>query len=103
MRFVMLNCIMKQKTHRRPAAATKQRTTLTLPVESLTQAKRLAQARHVNLSSVISEALSDGLRLHADAARSEEILNRYKRAFGRFSEEEMMLLNGVILEPVGKR
>ena len=94
---------MKPKNHRRPSSTSKQRTTLTLPAESLAQAKRLAQARHVNLSSVISEALADGLRQHADAARSEEILNRYKRAFGPFSDEEMMLLDGVILEPAGKR
>jgi post-segregation antitoxin (ccd killing protein) len=94
---------VKPKPHRRSTSESKQRTTLTLPAESLAHAKRLAQARHVNLSSVISEALADGLRQHADAARSEETLNRYKRSFGPFADREMMLLDGVILEPAGKR
>jgi hypothetical protein len=35
---------------------------LTLPVETLTDAKRIASVRHVNLGTVISEALSEGLR-----------------------------------------
>jgi hypothetical protein len=52
---------------------------------------------------VISEALSEGLRQHAESARSEEILGRYKRAFAKFSEDEILVLDGVILEPAGKR
>lgn len=94
---------MKPKIHRRPASTSKQRTTLTLPADSLAQAKRIAQARRVNLSVVISEALSEGLRQHAQSAHSEAILSRYKQAFGTFSEEEILLLDGVILEPAGKR
>jgi hypothetical protein len=93
---------VKPKIHRRPDSASKQRTTLTLPTESLAQAKRIAQVRRVNLSVVISEALSEGLRHDSESARSEEILNRYKRAFGKFSEEETLVLDGVILEPAGK-
>jgi hypothetical protein len=69
----------------------------------LAAAKRIAQARRVNLSVVISEALSEGLRQYAQSAHSEEILSRYKRAFSKFSEEEMLVLDGVILEPAGKR
>jgi post-segregation antitoxin (ccd killing protein) len=94
---------VKTKTHRRSAPAAKQRTTLTLPAESLAQARSIAQARRVNLSVVISEALSEGLRQHAESARSEEILGRYKRAFAKFSEDEILVLDGVILEPAGKR
>jgi hypothetical protein len=78
----------------------KRRTTLTLPADSLTLAERLAQARQVNLSTVVSEALSEGLRLQIAQERSEEVLKAYKKAFSGFSHEEILLLDGVILEPV---
>jgi post-segregation antitoxin (ccd killing protein) len=81
----------------------KRRTTLTLPVDSLTQAQQIARCRNVNLSTVIAEALSEGLRRHADAQRSEEILNGYRKAFAGLSDDEMAILDGVILKPVGRR
>jgi post-segregation antitoxin (ccd killing protein) len=87
----------------RNTSSAKRRTTLTIPADYLAQAKRIARARHLNLSAVISEAISEGLRQHSETERSEQILEQYKRAFGRFSEEEMLLLDGVILEPVNKR
>jgi hypothetical protein len=52
---------------------------------------------------VISEALSDGLRQHTAADRAEEVLSMYKKAFGGFSDEEMSLLDGIILEPESAR
>ena len=94
---------MKTKRHKRSTPVAKQRTTLTLPADSLAQARSIARTRRVNLSVVISEALSEGLRQHAESARSEEILGRYKRAFAKFSEDEILVLDGVILEPAGKR
>ena len=78
----------------------KRRTTLTLPADSLTEAQRLARARKVNLSTVIAEALSEGLRLQKAAERGEEVLDSYKRAFAGFSDDEMSILDGVVLEPV---
>ena len=81
----------------------KRRTTLTLPVESLTQAERIARNRNVTLSTVIAEALSEGLRRHADAQRSEEVLNGYRKAFAGLSDDEMAILDGVILKPTGRR
>jgi post-segregation antitoxin (ccd killing protein) len=77
----------------------KRRTTLTLPADSLMQAERIADVRKVNLSTAISEALSEGLRLQAAREHSEEVLNAYK-AFSGFSHEEMLILDGVMLEPV---
>ena len=62
----------------------KRRITLTLPAESLLQAERIARARKVSLSTFISEALSDGLRMHTAAERSDEVLSAYKRAFTGF-------------------
>ena len=81
----------------------KRRTTLTLPADSLTQAQRIARTRKVNLSTVIAEALSEGLRVYAAAERSEEVLNGYKRAFSGLSDEEVAILDGVILESAARR
>jgi post-segregation antitoxin (ccd killing protein) len=90
---------MNRKTRRAPASPAKRRTTVTIPADSLAQAKRLATARHSNLSAVISEALSEGLRRHAERERSEQVLALYQSAFGTFSNDEQMLLDGVILGP----
>ena len=76
----------------------KQRTTLTLPVALLKQAQRIARGRNVTLSTVMAEALSEGLRVHDATKRSEEVLNSYKKAFSGLSEEEMAILDGVILK-----
>lgn len=85
------------------SALKKRRTTLTLPADSLMEAKRIARTRKVNLSAVISEALSEGLRVQAAGERSEEVLEGYRKAFSGFSDEEMAILDGVILEPVARR
>ena len=37
------------------------------------------------------------------AQRSEEVLSAYKKAFGGFSDEEMLVLDGILLEPVTNR
>jgi post-segregation antitoxin (ccd killing protein) len=81
----------------------KQRTTLTLPSDSLAKAKSIARARKVNLSTVISEALSEGLKAHAATERSEEVLALYRKAFSGFSDNELSLLDGIVLEPVTRR
>lgn len=82
-----------------PGPIKKRRTTLTLPADSLLKAERIARVKKVNLSTVISEALSEGLRAHAAAERSEEVLNAYRKAFSGFTDEEAAMLDGIILEP----
>jgi post-segregation antitoxin (ccd killing protein) len=81
----------------------KRRTTLTLPEESLAAAARLARSRRVNLSTVVAEALSEGLRSKMAIERSEEVLKSYQEAFAGFSDAELQILDGVILEPEPKR
>jgi hypothetical protein len=54
------------------------------------------------LSTVISEALSEGLRIRSAAERSEQVLANYRTAFAPFSDEEMMILDGIFLEPIGR-
>jgi len=76
---------------------------VTLAADSLTQAKRIARDRNVSLGTIISEALSEGLRVQEASERSEQILEAYRKAFAGFSEEEMAILDGVILEPVRRK
>jgi post-segregation antitoxin (ccd killing protein) len=86
---------MKRKSFLRPQ---KRRTTLTLPVASLTEAERIARARNLNLSAVIAEALNAGLRVQTAAERADEVLDNYRKAFSGFSPEEVSLLDGIVLE-----
>ena len=85
----------------RKQAALKRRTTLTLPSDSLLQAQKIAHARQVNLSTVISEVLAAGLQFESARHRRNQILENYRAAFAGFSEDEVAILDGVILEPVG--
>ena len=81
---------------RRPSPPKKRRTTLTLPADSLSEPQRIARARKVNLSTVITEALDAGLRLQMAAERRDQVLDSYRNAFAGFSEEEVSVLDGVI-------
>ena len=81
--------------------ASKRRTTLTLPSDALLQAGKIANARRVNLSTVISEVIAEGLRLENARSRRNQILDDYRTAFTGFTEDELAILDGVILEPVG--
>ena len=81
-----------------PMNRSSRRTTLTLPAECLDLADRIARKRHLNLSAVVSEALHRGLREEEQLQRSEMILESYKKAFTGFSAEELLLLDGIILE-----
>ena len=85
----------------RKPAALKRRTTLTLPSDSLLQAQKIAHSRQVNLSTVISEVIAAGLRLESARHRCSQILANYRTAFTGFSEDELAILDGGILEPVG--
>jgi hypothetical protein len=77
----------------------KKRTTLTLPASALQQAEQIAIERHVTLSTVVAEALPDGLAMLSRTRRSEEVLAAYQKAFSGFTEEERLLLDGIELEP----
>ena len=83
--------------HRRGKRRLTRRITLTLPHASLSAAQRIARGRNVNLSTVVAEALADGLRQHSAARRTEQILRSYERAFAGFSEQERLVLDGVLL------
>jgi len=95
--------MIRRQRQSRSSPHQKRRTTLTLPSDSLALAERIARARKVNLSTVISEALSEGLRLNTAAERNNEVLNAYKTAFSGFSDDELAILDGVMLEPPTER
>lgn len=84
-------------------AGAKRRRTLTLGAETLLEAKRIATARGRTLNTVIAEALSEGLRYLAATERSQQVLKSYKRAFSSFSDQETLMLDGVMLEPNTER
>jgi hypothetical protein len=74
------------------------RTTLTLPTGCLEVAERIARERHLNLSSVVAEALQRGLREQEQGQRSEAILQAYSTAFAGFTDDELLLLDGIVAE-----
>jgi hypothetical protein len=80
------------------ATLPKRRTTLTLPSDSLAAAERIARTRKVNLSTVIAEVINEGLRVRLAAERSGQVLKSYRQAFSRFTDAEMLLLDGVIMD-----
>jgi hypothetical protein len=83
----------------RAGARGKRRTTLTLPADAIAQAKRLAGAKDVSLGTIVSQALTEGLRIQLAAERSRELLEAFRKPYEGLSDEEMMILDGVILEP----
>jgi hypothetical protein len=74
-----------------------------LTADSLLEAERIARSRNVNLSTVVAEALENGLQIPEAAERAEQVLSAYKKAFTGFSDEQSLLLDGVVLEPAGGR
>jgi hypothetical protein len=82
----------------KPSRKDSRRTTITLPKESLSQAAKIARSKHVRVSTVIAEALADGLRMRRAGGRVDQILESYRQAFSGFTEEELMILDGILLE-----
>ncbi|HVN03671.1 MAG TPA: hypothetical protein VMT86_04585 [Bryobacteraceae bacterium] len=85
----------------------KRRTTLTLPAESLCAAERIARTRKVNLSVVISEVIEEGLRARTEAKREGDrrlrIWETYRQSLSDLSEDQRVLLDGIVLsEPVNE-
>jgi hypothetical protein len=74
------------------------RTTLTLPAQCLDMAQEIASERHLNLSSVVGEALQRGLQEEQQRRRNAAILQAYQRAFTGFSADELLLLDGIVTE-----
>ncbi len=74
------------------------RVTLSLPAELVDRAKRIAVIRQVKLSVVIAEAVTAGWGAQVSAEGDGKALQDYKNGFSAFTEEEMGILDGIILE-----
>ena len=74
----------------------KRRVTVTLPGEVLARAEGIARVRKVSLSTVVAEAIDEGLPIRLAAERGERVLESYRRAFADFTDGEMMLLDEII-------
>ena len=64
----------------------------------------MARVEHVTLSTIISRALANGLSQEAPKREApEQIMASYRRAFEipGVSEEDLLLLEGIVLEPIG--
>jgi len=57
----------------------------------------------VNLSTVIAEVVSAGLEIENVRQRSQQILANYRTAFDGFSDLDLMLIDGIVMEPVTAR
>lgn len=79
------------------------RTTISLPAGSLAAAKRVAKSRKVKLSTVVAEALEESMKKRRTKERVEAVIESYRRAFAGFSDEELMVLDGIVLEPKRSR
>ncbi len=80
---------------RRPAT---RRTTVSLPAHLLRQAERLAVERRQTLSSVIAGQMEEAFRARPPIPdRAGRLLELWKRAYSHLTEEEAMLVDGIIL------
>lgn len=78
------------------------RTTVTLPTPLLRRAERVALSNHQTLSSAIAGLIEDGLRNRQSQMESgTQVLEAWKRAFANLTEDERMLVDGIILEDAG--
>jgi hypothetical protein len=80
------------------------RTTLTMPIRTLAAAKRIARKRKVTLSTVVSEALEETLQAKTEAQREGQrrvkAWEKYRESVAGLSDEDRLLLDGIIMEPV---
>jgi len=75
------------------------RTTLTLPGPLLREAQRIANDRHQTVSAVVATLMEEGLQSPDRAAQREaRIIERWQRAFVPLKPEELLLLEGIVLE-----
>jgi len=91
-------------TQRAAARGRTRRTTLTLPEEILRKVERMAAKRHQTVSSAIAYLVEAGLRNEPQAAKnSRDILELWRKAYVPLTEEERLLVDGIILtEPIPK-
>jgi hypothetical protein len=77
---------------------------LTMPIRTLAAAERIARKRKVTLSTVVSEALEETLQAKTEAQREGQrrvkAWEKYRESVAGLSDEDRLLLDGIIMEPV---
>jgi hypothetical protein len=84
--------------HPGKAGPAKLRTTISLPANLLKAAQRTARSRQVSRATVISDALHVGLEAETGEERATRVLDAYRRAFDGLTDEEALIVDGVIPE-----
>jgi hypothetical protein len=101
----MLKTKASPRTHesrRKLARPRTRRTTLTLPQHLVEQAERLARQRRQTLSAAVAGLMEQSLRSYRlEQNGGPNVLESLQKAFAPFSDEEMLLLDGIVMEPVG--
>src|SRR6266513_5328792 len=95
----------KARTARRSAGRSSRprtrRTTLTLPEDLLIQVERLAMRRHQTVSAAIATLIEAPLRQLAVQDRSGNGWDHLVKSMEGLTEEEQMLIDGIILGEPG--
>ena len=55
--------------------------------------------RNVNLNAATIDGPAEGPRFHATTERCDLVLKTYEMALAGFSEQELRVLDGIVLEP----
>src|SRR5260370_39066578 len=89
-------------SQRKPGRPETRRKTLTLPQHLVAQAERLAKQRRQTLSAAVAGLMEQSLRSYRlQQSGGPNVLESLQKAFAPFSDEEMLLLDGIVMEPVG--
>ena len=77
---------------------------MTLPAELVNKAERLAKQRRQTLSAAIAGLMEQSLGGYSPQAEGDpKALESLRKAFAPFTDEEMLLLDGVVMsQPLGK-
>jgi hypothetical protein len=80
-------------------ASRTRRTTLTLPEELLNKVERFAETRHQTVSAAITYLVESALwNEPASPRNSRGILEMWRKAFLPLTEQERLLVDGIILD-----
>jgi len=80
-------------------ASRTRRTTLTLPEELLNKVERFAETRHQTVSAAITYLVESALwNEPASPRNSRGILEMWRKSFLPLTEEERLLVDGIILD-----
>jgi hypothetical protein len=80
------------------------RTTLTLPEDLFKKVERLAAIRHQTVSSAVTYLVESALRNEPESPRnSRGILEMWRSAYLPLTEEERLLVDGIIIDESSKQ